>query len=65
MTYAELKTAIANADAYSKQKCYEYARDEFNSLKMSYEYLNKYNQVINGTPLNEEAPDLVRIQKEK
>lgn len=61
----ELKTAIANVDTYSKQKCYEYARDEFNSLKMSYEYLNKYNQVINGAPLNEEAPDLLRIQKEK
>ena len=61
----ELAQAILNSDSYSRQRCHEYARDEFNSKKMALSYLKKYEMVINGESLNENEPRLKEIQKEK
>ena len=61
----ELSEAILNADHYSRKRCHEYARDEFNSKKMAFQYLSKYEKVINGEFLNEKSPRLLEIQEEK
>ncbi len=61
----ELVSAVLNSESYSRQKCHEYARDEFNSKKMTQKYLKKYEKVINGEFLNENKPRLLKIQEEK
>lgn len=61
----ELVSAVLNSESYSRKRCHEYARDEFNSEKMTQKYLNKYEKVINGDFLNESKPRLLKIQEEK
>lgn len=61
----DLAQALFNADGYSRQRCHEYAHDEFNSKKMTLRYLEKYEKVLNGQTLNTQAPCLQEIQKEK
>ncbi len=48
--------AIKNIDSYSRQKCHEYARDVFNAKRMAGSYLEIYEKVLNGEPLNPEKP---------
>jgi len=62
---AELTEAVLNSNQFSKQKCHEYAIEEFNSKKMTLAYLNKYEQVISGEQLNTISPKLKVIQKQK
>jgi glycosyltransferase involved in cell wall biosynthesis len=54
----ELSQAIKNAGSYCRKLCHEYARDCFNSRKMALNYLQKYEQVINGQKLNPAPPRL-------
>jgi glycosyltransferase involved in cell wall biosynthesis len=61
----ELANAIVNSNAYSRKRCYEYARDVFNAEKMTDAYLLKYEKVMNGETLNEKPPQLLKIQEEK
>lgn len=61
----ELVSAVLDAESYSRQRCHEYARDEFNSKIMTLEYLKKYEKVIQGETLNEKLPCLKEIQKQK
>jgi glycosyltransferase involved in cell wall biosynthesis len=61
----ELANAIVNRNAYSRKRCYEYARDVFNAEKMTDAYLLKYEKVLNGETLNEKPPQLLKIQVEK
>jgi len=63
--FNEVKNAISNSDAYSKQKCHEYALDLFNSKVMAQAYLNKYETILNGNKLNATKPKLKDIQSEK
>lgn len=60
-----LADAIMQADSFSRQACYEYARDVFNSDTMAEQYLKKYETVLNGQTLNEKEPQLLEIQKNK
>lgn len=53
----ELIDALKN-NSFKPKVCHEYARDMFNSKVMALEYLNKYEQVLNGHPLNAVAPQL-------
>ncbi len=61
----ELANALLNSDSYSRQRCHDYARDEFGSKKMALSYLKKYEKVMNGESLNENEPRLKEIQEEK
>jgi glycosyltransferase involved in cell wall biosynthesis len=61
----ELADAILSSDSYSKQKCHEYAVEEFNSKKMTLEYLKLYEKVISGQSLNQRPPKLIKIQEDK
>nr|WP_322872327.1 glycosyltransferase [Acinetobacter indicus] len=48
--------ALKNIDQFSRKACHEYARDQFNHLVMSKEYISYYEQVLNGYPLHEQPP---------
>jgi glycosyltransferase involved in cell wall biosynthesis len=61
----KLAFEIMNAENYSKKQCHEYARDEFNSRKMTLGYLKLYEKVISGESLNLESPRLKEIQESK
>lgn len=61
----ELVSAVLDADSYSRKRCHEYARDNFNSKKMALGNLKRYEQVMQGEILNERPPSLKEIQKEK
>jgi glycosyltransferase involved in cell wall biosynthesis len=61
----ELMEAMIHWESYSQRSCHEYARNEFNSLKMMNAYLQKYEQVINGGSLNNINPKLSETSKNK
>jgi len=61
----EIVKEIANIDNYSRQRCHEYALNEFNSNKMALAYLKKYEQVILGEKLNAIPPKLLKLQEQK
>lgn len=47
-----LVDALLNSENFSKEKCSSYAIEEFNSKKMAFSYLDKYEIVLNGNNLN-------------
>lgn len=55
----ELSKALSNSDSYSKTRCNEYVVEEFNSKKMAFSYLDKYEIVLNGNNLNQQQPKLI------
>ena len=61
----ELAQAIINYQDYSREKCHQYAKDEFNSHKMALAYLEKYQLAANGHWLNPNAPSLIEPQSSK
>ncbi|GAB1444826.1 glycosyltransferase family 4 protein [Flammeovirgaceae bacterium] len=62
---SELAEAIEGSDSYSKKRCHEYAREEFNSKKMAEAYVRNYERVLNGDTLNANPPKLLQKQMEK
>ncbi len=54
---------IANIDSYSREKCHEYALENFNSKKMAESYLEKYTAILNGHNLNSSNPRLKKLPK--
>ena len=61
----ELQHALENENHFSPKNCHEYAVENFNSKKMALQYLDKYEQVLNGKTLNTVNPSLIEIQTEK
>lgn len=57
----ELLEAILSSSSYSKELCYEYAREQFSSKRMAAAYLKKYEQVINKEYLNLTKPKLKEV----
>jgi glycosyltransferase involved in cell wall biosynthesis len=53
---SELAEAISNVDAFDRRACHEYARDVHNSRQMALNWLEKFEQVLNGKDLNKRAP---------
>ncbi len=62
---SELTEAIQQVESYSIQHCHEYARDRFNSKRMTLDYVKKYEQVLNGETLSPTTPQLRKKQDEK
>lgn len=48
---------------YSPKVCHDCATDLFNSNLMARAYLEKYEKVLNGEPLNKEVPHVVDISR--
>lgn len=61
----ELAAAVEASDSYAKEKCHEYAVEEFNSEKMTKAYVKNYEKVLNGEKLNNVPPKLVKKQTDK
>lgn len=60
----ELVNKIKNND-FSSKTCHEYVVKNFSSELMTTKYLNLYQKVLNGEPLNPIAPKLILQQTEK
>jgi glycosyltransferase involved in cell wall biosynthesis len=56
----EMAQALENSDKFSSKRCYEYARDLFNSKVMADVYLEKYNTVMSGKKLNPKPPHRIK-----
>lgn len=54
----ELAEAVMNVDAFSRRRCHEYARDNFNASLTADRYLRLYERVANGESLNHTPPRL-------
>ena len=61
----ELAYQLQNSEQFSRQKCYQYANDIFNSKIMAEEYIKNYEKVLDGKSLNETPPKLLQIQTKK
>ncbi len=61
----DLAEAAKNIDQFSRKRCHEYARYEFNAGKMATSYLALYNKVLNNENLNDQAPQLNEGQNNK
>lgn len=53
---SEMIEHLRHAYHYDARICHQYASDLFNSRVMAETYLQKYEQVANGSPLNDTAP---------
>ncbi len=62
---SELVEAIAHSESFSKNRCHEYAKEEFNSRKMALAYIMKYEKVLNGEKLNPTSLKLEWKQEDK
>lgn len=56
---SELLSALENVDSYDRKKCHEYVCDTFSARKMTQDYLNLYEKVLNGESLNLRPPRLL------
>jgi glycosyltransferase involved in cell wall biosynthesis len=53
---SSMAEAVANADLFSAKACHEYARDQFNSRRMTSAYILLFEKVLNGESLNLSHP---------
>ncbi len=49
---AAMAEHMKDLSAFSPQHCHEYAREMFSARRMAKDYVEKYEQVLNGRPLN-------------
>ncbi len=61
----ELADAVLNADKYNRKVCHEYAGDNFNSMKMAKDYLEKYELILSGKKLNKKPPKFIKELNKK
>ncbi len=62
---AGLSEALLDPGSFSREKCSQRAIDLFSSKQMAAGYLALYEKVLNGKLLNDRAPKLQAIRKEK
>jgi glycosyltransferase involved in cell wall biosynthesis len=56
---SKLANALMHVEDYSRKRCHEYARDQFNSAIMTQKYVKLYEKVLNGQQLNANQPTLI------
>jgi glycosyltransferase involved in cell wall biosynthesis len=56
---SELVEALKHVDQYDRKRCHEYICDRFASVHMARNFLPLYEKVLNGEPLNSQAPRLI------
>lgn len=62
---AKMVAHLRNHPVYSPKTCHEWARDHFNARVMAQAYLKKYQQVIDGQPLNPQHPHALTPDKKR
>jgi glycosyltransferase involved in cell wall biosynthesis len=62
---SELVEAVKAVGDYDRQRCQDYVAEHFSALQMTKNYLKLYEQVLNGKPLHDKAPEMKEVQKEK
>lgn len=60
-----LAEGLKNVDNFDKRLCHEYAADHFNISRMTHQYLQLYERVLNGEQLNETKPAWVPVEQPK
>lgn len=60
-----LAEGLKNVDSFNKNLCHEYAADHFNISKMTQQYLQLYERVLNGEQLNKTKPALIAAEQPK
>ncbi|MFD0795000.1 glycosyltransferase [Mucilaginibacter litoreus] len=60
-----LVNGLQNADAYDNQLCHQYAADNFNIGRMTLQYLDMYERVLNGEKLNAVKPAVAAAAQPK
>jgi glycosyltransferase involved in cell wall biosynthesis len=63
--HLELARQAEQSEQFDPYRCHEYAVDLFNARKMALNYLEKYEQLLDGKTLNQSPPKLVVQQQEK
>ena len=48
--------AVKEADQYDRQRCQDYAIENFSSKRMAEDYLKLYEKILNGETLHDAAP---------
>lgn len=61
---SSMSEAIKDAGLFSAKFCHEYAVENFNSRRMTENYLVLFGQVLNGEPLNPTPPRMKEIPSE-
>ncbi len=56
---SELVEALEHVEEYDRKLCHAYVCDNFASIHMAQNYLNLYEKVLNGEPLNPKPPKLL------
>jgi glycosyltransferase involved in cell wall biosynthesis len=52
----ELVDALQHIDDYDRRKCHEFIADNFSAKKMTQDYLELFDEVLNGQVINEKPP---------
>lgn len=63
--FSELAESIQHVDDFNAKTCHEYVCDNFSAAKMTQDYLQLYEKVLQGQQLNPTQPRLLKIQEEK
>lgn len=61
---SDILEAIYNIGSYDRRKIHQYVLDNFHAEKMAKDYLQLYEQVMNGQILNPSTPALLPSEKE-
>ncbi len=60
----ELVEAVKEADQYDRQRCQDYAVENFSSRRMAEDYLKLYEKILNGETLHAESPVFEPMEEE-
>ena len=55
----ELAAALEHSGSFDRRACHEYAADTFSARQMAIKYVNLYELILQGTPLNAKRPQLI------
>lgn len=61
---SELANAIREGNNYDPRKCHDFIIENFSARKMTEDYLNCYEEILNGKDLNPEKPKSIITSKE-
>jgi glycosyltransferase involved in cell wall biosynthesis len=55
-SYSELAEAVQHAGSYDRKQCHEFIADNFSARKMTLDYLNLFEKILNGKTIQEKNP---------
>ncbi|MDR9828550.1 glycosyltransferase [Vibrio sp. FNV 38] len=57
---AQLVDAVKEASSFDSRICHEYAQERFNAIVMAKAYVEQYERVLNGQPINHELKPIIK-----